>query len=91
MGCQNDIFSEKVATVMDDRALNALRTSLSETSEAAVESLREAADYVTYNDTIETILMRADQLASELDGDLRRRVEEIAERLRRRRDQRLGD
>jgi hypothetical protein len=90
MGYEDKLLASKVATLMDERAAAALHRSRTETGEAAVASLDEAADNVTYSDTIEAVLQHADVLASELDGDLRCEVEEIAQRLRNRRDRKLA-
>jgi hypothetical protein len=86
MSTRNDILTAKVNAALDGRARDALGATFGRPDEIAVERLREAADAVTYSDTVEMVLARADQLSSELDGDFRREVEEIAERLRRRRD-----
>jgi hypothetical protein len=86
VGHQNDILAAKTNALWDKEALDALRVSLGQSGEAAVESFRKAATCAIYNDTIETVLEGGEQLAAELDGDLQRQVEEIAADLKRRRD-----
>lgn len=83
---QSQELTARFNAASDQRALALLRDATDREGAAAVECLREALRFVTYLDTLDGIIERAEQVAAGSEGEARQNAERLAGEARRKRE-----